>query len=368
MLAKEVFKGMAPYKPGKQIEDVKAEYGLEKITKLASNENPFGFSPKVEQALPELIKNLEVYPDGYSTVLRTKLAQKLGVDGEQLIFGCGSDEVVEIISRTYLDEGTNTVMAHPTFPQYKHNALIEGAEIREVPLIDGYHDLEGMLNQVDDQTNILWLCSPNNPTGALIGQNDFRYVMENCSKHVLVVVDEAYYEYIETEDAPDTVKALEEYPNLIVLRTFSKAYGLAGLRIGYGIASKEIATLLNITRGPFNTTSAAQKAALLALEDEAFLQDSVTTNIENKHQFMKFCDKEGLSYYDSETNFLFVQLPVSGDEMFEYLLSKGFIVRSGDALGHPNGIRVTIGKLEDMKELELYISEYLASLKEGKLQ
>ncbi len=368
MLAKKVFKGMAPYKPGKQIEDVKAEYGLEKIIKLASNENPFGYSPNVEQALPELIKSLEIYPDGYSTVLRARLAERLGIDGEQLIFGCGSDEIVEIISRTYLDEGTNTVMAHPTFPQYKHNALIEGAVVREVPLVDGYHDLKEMLNQIDDETKILWLCSPNNPTGSLINKEGFRYIMENCPDHVLVVVDEAYYEYIETDDAPDTVKELETYANLIVLRTFSKAFGLAGLRIGYGIASKEIATLLNITRGPFNTTSTAQKAALIALEDERFLQESVEKNIENKQQFMAFCDQEGLDYYDSQTNFLFVKLPVSGDEMFEHLLSKGFIVRSGDALGHPKGIRVTIGDREDMIELETHISEYLTSLKEGKKQ
>ncbi|QTM99651.1 histidinol-phosphate transaminase [Sediminibacillus dalangtanensis] len=368
MLAKKVFKGMAPYKPGKQIEDVKAEYGLEKIIKLASNENPFGFSPKVEQALPELIKSLEIYPDGYSTVLRASLAERLGIDGEQLIFGCGSDEIVEIICRTYLDEGTNTVMAHPTFPQYKHNALIEGAEVREVPLVNGYHDLQGMLNRVDDETKILWLCSPNNPTGSLINKEDFRFVMEKCPDHVLVVVDEAYYEYIETDGAPDSVKALETYANLIVLRTFSKAYGLAGLRIGYGIASKEIAMLLNITRGPFNTTSTAQKAALLALEDDRFLRESIEKNSENKRKFMAFCDQEGLEYYDSQTNFLFVKLPVSGDEMFEHLLSKGFIVRSGEALGHPNGIRVTIGNLEDMIELESHISEYLTSLKEGKIQ
>ncbi|SDJ67501.1 histidinol-phosphate transaminase [Sediminibacillus albus] len=368
MLAKEVFKGMAPYKPGKQIEDVKAEFGLDRIVKLASNENPFGFSPKVKQALPKLIENLEIYPDGYSTVLRAELAAKLGVQGDQLVFGCGSDEIVEIICRTFLDEGTNTIMATPTFPQYKHNALIEGAEIKEVPLINGYHDLEGMLKEIDEQTKILWLCSPNNPTGSLINKEQFDYVMDHCPNDVLVVVDEAYYEYIETEDVPDTVKEIENYPNLLVLRTFSKAYGLAGLRIGYGIAREEITTLLNITRGPFNTTSTAQKAALIALKDQQFLEESLARNVENKHQFMDFCTKNGLPFYDSETNFLFVQLPVSGDQMFEYLLTKGFIVRSGEALGHPFGIRVTIGASEDMKQLESLMSSYLTAIKEGKAQ
>lgn len=368
MNGKAVFKGMTPYKPGKQIEDVKLEYGLERIVKLASNENPFGFSDNVKAAMPELVDNLEIYPDGYATLLRSALAEKLGVHGDQLVFGCGSDEVVEFICRAFLEPGMNTVMATPTFPQYKHNALIEGAEIKEVPLIDGYHDLDGMLAQIDEKTKVVWVCSPNNPTGSLVNRADFQEFMSNCPKNVLVVMDEAYYEYIETEDYVDTVKEVENFPNLIVLRTFSKAYGLAGLRIGYGVAQEEIATPLNIARGPFNTTTIAQKSALIALKDEEFLQTSLQRNIENKHAFMQFCDDQGLSYYDSETNFLFVKLPISGDRMFEHLLSKGFIVRSGEALGHPNGIRVTIGKREDMEELQQHMKDFLVSIaKENQL-
>ncbi|WP_407268695.1 histidinol-phosphate transaminase [Radiobacillus sp. PE A8.2] len=368
MKEKRVFDQMRAYTPGKQIEEVKKEFGLDRIVKLASNENPFGFSEKVRQTISDEVSSLEIYPDGYATELRSALAERLQVDGEQLVFGCGSDEVVTIICQTYLESGTNTIMATPTFPQYRHNALVEGAEIREVPLIDGYHDLDGMLEAVDEDTQVIWLCSPNNPTGCLINQAQFNSFMEKCPAHVLVVMDEAYVEYIETDDYPDTIQALNKYPNLITLRTFSKAYGLAGLRIGYGVASKAITKLLNITRGPFNTTSLAQKAALVSIQDETFLKEITAKNIENKQAFLQFCDEIGLSYYDSQANFVFVKLPISGDELFQYLMSKGFIVRSGEALGHPNGVRITIGDKQDMEEMQALIKAYLASSKEESLR
>ncbi|MGP4041334.1 histidinol-phosphate transaminase [Gracilibacillus sp. D59] len=362
MQAKQVFQNMSPYTPGKQIEEVKKEYGLSKIVKLASNENPFGYSQKVKDAIPRMIDHLEIYPDGYATALRETLARKLNVGEKQLIFGCGSDEVVDIICRTYLEEGTNTVMATPTFPQYKHNALIQGAEIVEVPLIDGYHDLKTMLKEINAQTRVVWLCSPNNPTGSLISRNQLVEFLDTCSSDVLVVLDEAYYEYIENSQDPDSIGLLKTYPNLVILRTFSKAYGLANLRVGYGIASEEIATNLNITRGPFNTTSISQLSALTALEDRDFLEHTYKENLVNKKSFMQACDEMGLSYYDSEANFLFVKLPISGDELFEYLLKKGFIVRSGEALGHPNGVRITIGSKEQMDEIVSNMKEFLASI------
>ncbi|WP_138416977.1 histidinol-phosphate transaminase [Aquibacillus sediminis] len=364
MQAKQVFNGMSPYKPGKQIEDVKKEYGLENIVKLASNENPFGYSPKVRQAIPDLIHHLEIYPDGYATALRESLSEKLGVDGEQLVFGCGSDEVVDLICRTYLEPGTKIITATPTFPQYKHNALIQGASVVEAPLTEGYHDLDGMLAKIDEETKVVWLCTPNNPTGCVINQTQFDDFMDRCPSDVLVVVDEAYYEYVQTEDYPDSIKALEEYENLIVLRTFSKAYGLAGLRVGYGVATKEVANVLNITRGPFNTTTIAQGAAMIALEDQQFLQDSIQKNGANKANFLAFCKEAGLEYYDSQTNFVFVTLPTSGDALCDYLLSKGFIVRSGEALGHPKGVRITIGKQNHMEELQQLISDFLETHKE----
>ncbi|WP_369403411.1 pyridoxal phosphate-dependent aminotransferase [Gracilibacillus boraciitolerans] len=231
------------------------------MVKLASNENPFGYSEQVKQAIPNMLDHLEIYPDGYATQLRAALASKLGVGEKQLIFGCGSDEVVDIICRTYLENGTNTIMATPTFPQYKHNALIQGADIVEVPLVNGYHDLPNMLKAINKDTRVIWLCSPNNPTGTLINKEELVSFLNKCPSDTMVVLDEAYFEYIEQRKNPNSISLLETYNNLVILRTFSKAYGLANLRVGYGIASEEIATYLNITRGPFNTTSVSQLSA-----------------------------------------------------------------------------------------------------------
>ncbi|WP_181348238.1 histidinol-phosphate transaminase [Thalassobacillus sp. CUG 92003] len=365
MKAKEVLTRMAPYKPGKQIEDVKKEYGLERIIKLASNENPFGFSSSVKTELPNLIAELEKYPDGHARTLRQKLSQKHRVDENTLIFGNGSDEIVQIICRTFLEPGANTVMATPTFPQYQHNALIEGAEVREVPLVEGHHHVKEMLEQIDEHTRVLWLCTPNNPTGVHMNDETLRYVMEHCPDHVLVVVDEAYYEYMTAQDYFDVIAELQQYPNLMTLRTFSKAYGLAGLRVGYGIAHSEIINRLEPAREPFNTSTIGQAAALLALDDEAFIDWTTTENQRNKQRLMEFCDEAGLGYYPSEANFLLIHLPLSGDHVFEHLLSKGFIVRSGEALGLPNTIRVTIGAREDMEQLQTEMKLYLNKQETG---
>ncbi|WP_347860477.1 aminotransferase class I/II-fold pyridoxal phosphate-dependent enzyme [Salimicrobium sp. PL1-032A] len=241
MKTKSVLTQMNPYKPGKQIEEVKKEYNLDKIVKLASNENPFGFSPEVKDRLPESISQLELYPDGYAREIREELASFYSIDESQLIFGNGSDEIVQILCRAFLEAGSNTVMATPTFPQYKHNALIEGAEVREVPLTaGGHHDIDTMLENVDDKTRILWLCSPNNPTGVLLEKETIDRIIEDCPDHVLIVMDEAYYEYAEESKRYASLDAVQKHNNVIVLRTFSKAYGLAGLRIGYGIADHSL--------------------------------------------------------------------------------------------------------------------------------
>ncbi|SDB91267.1 histidinol-phosphate aminotransferase [Pelagirhabdus alkalitolerans] len=359
MKAKKVFESMTPYKPGKQIEEVKKEYGLDRIVKLASNENPFGYSKKVDEVIQHAAKSFEIYPDGYATDLRQLLSDALSVLPDQLVFGCGSDEIIDMICRTYLEEGSNTIMATPTFPQYKHNAMIQGADIKEIPLINGYHDLQGMLDAVDENTNVVWLCTPNNPTGCMINDQSLKLFMDKCPEDVLVVLDEAYYEYISSHEAPDALELLKTYNNLIVLRTFSKAYGIAGLRVGYGISNLEISEALNIARGPFNTTDVGQKAAIAAFKDQEFLEQTRKETLNNKIDMINFCDEMELGYFDSETNFLFIKLPVSGDLLFNYLLSKGFIVRSGVALGFPNGVRLTIGAKEDMQELQTHMRNFL---------
>jgi histidinol-phosphate aminotransferase len=351
---------LSPYQPGKPIEDVKKEYGLEKITKLASNENPFGCSPHVKEAIQKSIEKLAVYPDGYASDLREALASHLKVQPTQLIFGNGSDEVLQIICRALLGPETNTVMATPTFPQYKHNATIEGAEIREVSLKNGEHDLESMLSKIDENTKVVWICSPNNPTGNYIPKDQLMAFINKVPKTTLIVVDEAYYEYVVADDFLDVLSVIEQYPNIMVLRTFSKIYGLASLRIGYGIGNAEFIKKIEPVREPFNTSRFAQVAAIAAIQDQDFVNQCKNNNREGLQQFEEFCERNQLSYYPSQGNFILIDFKdLQGNEVFQYLLERGFIVRAGNALGFPTCIRVTIGLKEDNEAIISLLAEML---------
>lgn len=365
MDGKSVLKKLAPYKQGKQIEQVQKEYNLEKIVKLASNENPYGYSSELKAIIQSFIQELNIYPDGHATDLRKALATTLNVHENQLLFGNGSDEIVKIISRTFLYPGVNTVMATPTFPQYKHHALIEGAEVKEVPTIDGYHDLDGMFQAINDQTKVVWICSPDNPTGTLLSKQAVYDFINKCPNDILIVLDEAYYEYVDTQSGIDALEMLREHKNLILLRTFSKAYGLAGLRIGYGIMDEQLAAKLNVVRGPFNTTAIAQKSALTALRDQQFIQKIVTENHSVKQAFQQFLSEIGWNYYESQTNFLLVETPISGTEVSQFLLEHGFIIRPGELLGYPHTIRITIGKAEDMQELKKLLNKLHLQINNG---
>ena len=359
MYVKEQLLHLKPYQPGKPIEEVKKEYGLEKIIKLASNENPFGCSENAKKAIIDHIDTVAIYPDGYSAQLREKLANHLGVEGSQLIFGNGSDEVVQIISRALLSPDKNTVMATPTFPQYRHNAIIEGAEIREIALIDGEHDLEEMLQAIDENTTVVWVCSPNNPTGTYINEQKLLPFLERVPSDVLVVVDEAYYEYVQADDYPETINLLNKFSNVMILRTFSKAYGLAALRIGYGIAKNSLIAKIEPAREPFNTSRLAQIAALAAIEDQAFIKECIQKNREGMAQYYDFCEKNDLTCYPSEGNFVLIDFKRQGDEVFQFLLEKGYIVRSGNALGFPTSVRITIGTKEQNESLIEALTEML---------
>lgn len=355
MIGKEVLKDLSPYQQGKQTEEIKEQYQLEKVVKLSSNENPYGFSERVKEVLKNQIEALHIYPDGYASELRAALANHLKVDERQLVFGSGSDELIQIICRAFLYPGTNTIVATPTFTQYKHHSLIEGARIIEVPTKNGYHQLPKMLAAINDTTKVVWICAPDNPTGTMINKDDLVQFLDECPNHVIVVLDEAYYEYIDHDHRVNGINLLTTYPNLVLLRTFSKAYGLAGLRIGYAITSEMVAEKLNVVRGPFNTTSLAQKAALMAVLDQHFIQDTVAKNEQVKQMFQQFLDEIGWDYYPSQTNFLLVKTPVSGMEVFDYLIKHGYIIRPGELLGYPKTIRVTIGTKSDMLSLKQVI-------------
>ncbi len=350
---------LKPYQPGKSIEEVKKMFGLEKITKLASNENPFGCSPEVLKALHEKKNNFALYPDGYATILREAVAKHHGLSEKQFIFGNGSDEVIQLISRSILEPGKNTIMPTPSFPQYKHNAILEGAEIREVELVDGEHDLDSMLRQIDENTAVIWLCSPNNPTGTYIKETKLNAFLEKVPQDILVVLDEAYYEYVEADDYPESIKLLEKYKNIMILRTFSKIYGLASFRIGYGISSDEIVSRLEPAREPFNVNSLALLVAAKAIQDQEFIQKCKTENRKGLQAYYSFCEAEGLSYYPSQGNFILIDFGVDGDEVFQYLMRKGYIVRSGKALGFPTAVRVTVGTEEQNEGLMKAMKEFL---------
>ncbi|WP_087971527.1 histidinol-phosphate transaminase [Oceanobacillus rekensis] len=353
MQGKPVLDQLSPYKQGKQTKEIQEEFGLRNIVKLASNENPYGYSNQVKESLSNNIPALNIYPDGYTSELRSVLTTKWDINQNQIIFGSGSEEIIQLICRSFLLPGSNVVMAIPTFPQYKHYALIEGASVTEVPTdANGYHDMNGILKAINEQTKIVFLCSPNNPTGTVISKKDFEYFMANCPEHVLVAFDEAYKEYVNDVTDVHALTYINRYENLITMRTFSKAYGLAGLRIGYGMANNKIITTLDKVRGPFNTSSIAQKAAITAIDDQEFIERTYRFNKKVKASFESFLDSIGWKYYDSEANFLLVATPVSGMEVFQYLMENGFIIRPGELLGAPNTIRITIGKEDEMKELE----------------
>jgi histidinol-phosphate aminotransferase len=352
---------LKPYQPGKSVDAVKKEYGLNEVVKLASNENPFGCSEKVKQTIAEFTNSFATYPDGYASELRKAVASFVGVKETELFFGNGSDENIQILSRSLLNSTKNTVMATPSFSQYKHNAVLEHAEIREIPLIDGDHDLDGMLAAIDENTSIVWLCTPNNPTGTYIAEKSLRQFIEKVPEDVLVVLDEAYCEYVIAEDYPNTTNWVNTYKNLIILRTFSKIYGLASLRIGYGIANEEIIQKLDPARLPFNVNTLGQKAAIAAIEDQPFIEQCRNQNRRGMEQYESFCKEENLFYFPSQGNFILIDLQQDANEAFEYLQSCGYIARSGKALGFPTSLRVTVGSKEQNEGMVQVMKQYIAS-------
>lgn len=356
---KEQLLTLTPYQPGKSIAAVKKQFNLDKIVKLASNENPFGCSPGVLEVLQTNLSGLAIYPDGYATHLREKLSEFLNVAEEELILGNGSDNIIQIISRALLHPNASTIMATPTFSQYKHNAVIEGAVVKELPLINGEHDLDAMLAAIDEQTNVIWVCSPNNPTGTYIPENKLIPFLDKVPRHILVVLDEAYYEYVVAEDYYDSIELSRKYENLIVLRTFSKIYGMAALRVGYGVANRAIIKALEPAREPFNVNSLAQLGASAAIKDQEFVESCKEKNRQGLTQFYDFCEQNKLDYYPSQTNFILIDFKVDGDIIFQYLLEKGFIIRSGKALGFPTAVRITVGSFEENEDVLKALSDFL---------
>lgn len=354
---KEQILHLRAYQPGKSIEAVKKQYNLEEIIKLASNENPYGYSPCVDQALVNDISSYTFYPDGSAAVLKASLSSHLNIDENQLLITNGTDEMIQIISRAMLEPGKNTVMASTTFPQYRHAAIIEGAEVREVELVNGSHDLDHMLTKIDDQTAIVWVCNPNNPTGTYMPEEEIRQFLEQVPNDVLVVLDEAYQEYV-TEPS-NSLSLIHEFSNLIIMRTFSKIYGLASFRIGYGISTTTTIQSLEPVRLPFNTNVLGQLTATAALSDQDFVKSCRMKNATELQKYYAFCEEFNLPYFPSQGNFILINVDRDADEVAEFLLTKGLIVRSGKSLGFPASVRITIGKEEQNEKVRNALKELI---------
>ena len=352
----ENIKNITPYTPGKPIEELERELGISGSIKLASNENPLGPSPKAVMAIKKAVAGLNRYPDGSGYYLSQALAKKYDVNISQLILGNGSNELIELVVRTFVQPGDEVISADPSFVVYRMIAQAAGGTNVIVPLKDNRHDLDVMADRITERTKIIFIANPNNPTGTMNTTAEMNRLMNQAPDHVIVAVDEAYYEYVTRADYPDSLDYLKAAKNILALRTFSKIYGLAGLRIGYGITTPEIAELMNKVRQPFNTNSLGQIGALAALADRKHVEKSIAINSEGKQFLYQSFDRLGISYLPTETNFILFEAPVDGPELYVTLLKTGVIIR-------PMGgkkLRITIGLPDENKrfvnELEKIIN------------
>jgi histidinol-phosphate aminotransferase len=341
-------RSLQPYEPGKPVEDLARELGLEpgKIIKLASNENPLGPSPKARQAMIETLERSHFYPDGGGYYLREAIAEELGLSMANVILGNGSNEIIEFLGHAYLQPGDEVVVAKHSFAVYRLMAQLFGAKVVDVPDPDFVADLDGMLAAITPRTKEVFIANPNNPTGTMVFQDDIDRFMSRVPEHVMVVFDEAYYEFL--DDAPDVLKYVRAGRNVVVLRTFSKIQGLANLRIGYGLAAPEIVEVLQRARQPFNANGIAQAGALAGMRDKTHMEDTRRVTDEGRNFLQaEFLDMD-LEFVPSHANFVLVRVG-DGKKVFEALLRRGIIVRAMGSYGLPEWIRVSVGTMPQNK-------------------
>jgi len=337
------------YEPGKPLEEVARELGFsnpDELIKLASNENNLGPSPKAIEAMKEKAAEMNLYPDGSCHYLREALSEKLGIPADHFILGNGSNEIIELIAHVFLEPGTNIVMSEQAFIVYKLVASAAGADAKMLPMNNFKHDLDAMANAVDEHTRVVFVANPNNPTGTIVDAEALALFLDQLPEHVLAVLDEAYVELLDESLRLDINARVLRGDSLIVLRTFSKVYGLAGLRIGYGIATPEIIHLLQKFRQPFNVNLMAQHAALAALSDEEHVKKTSQLVKDGLAYFYEHCAENSFETVQSNANFLLIKTG-AGRDVFEKLQQEGIIVRPMDVYGLPDYIRVSIGLKEE---------------------
>ena len=341
--------GLTPYQPGKPVEDVQRELGLARVIKLASNEGPFGPFPAALEALDESARDLNRYPDGGVFRLHQALAARHGVGFDEISVGAGADGCIDMLSQAILDPGDRIVCGWPSFPSYVIYARKQGAEATLVPLAEHRYDLGALLDAVDERTKLVYICHPNNPTGTMNSTDELDAYFERVPGHVLTVVDQAYFEYIDRPDYPDAVdRYLKAGRRVAVLRTFSKIYGLAGLRVGYAVAPRSVCSAMAKVRRPFDLTTPAQVAAIASIGDDAELAHRRAVNAAGLAQLESVLVEHGLEPVPSVGNFLYVETGADANELFDRLLHEGIIVRPLAGFGSATAIRISVGAPEEL--------------------
>jgi histidinol-phosphate aminotransferase len=357
---------ISPYVPGTPIDEVKREYGIEVVIKLASNENPLGVSPKALAAMRESLERVNLYPDATSYDLRGAIARHFGFSLDQVAVGNGADDLILQLSMAYLDEGDRVVVSRSSFPIYDLHALAMRAELVKTPLAPGYRiDLGAMAGAIDGRTKLVFVCNPNNPTGTIVRADEVNRFLERVPDRVVVVFDEAYFEMAEADDFPETLGLVREgRPNVVVLRTFSKVYGLAGIRLGYAFAHPQLVETLMRVKTIFNVNVLAQAAGIAALDDEAFLERSVEANRLGRRFLAEAFDRLGLEHAESHTNFILVRVGPEADEVQRKLLRTGVIVRPCCGYDLPEFLRITIGTPQQNERLVGELERSLSTRRE----
>jgi len=336
-----------PYVAGKPLEELEREYGISDSVKLASNENPLGPSPKAIRAIEKALEKLHRYPDSNGYYLRKKLSAFLNVGSENVVLGNGSDDIIGLVAHAHLQPGDEAILPKPSFLMYTIEVTSTGAAPIFVPLKSLRIDLDGILDRITPKTRLIFLCNPHNPTGTIILKHEFERFLEKVPPEIAVIIDEAYIEFVRDRDCLNSVDYLDSENALIILRTFSKAYGLAGLRVGYGIMPSEISNLLNRIRQPFNTGTLAQIGAIAALDDQRFVQKTreiIHSGLDFLYGALK---KMNLRYFPTQANFFLIDLERDADDIFRRMLQEGVIVRSMTSYGYPQYIRINVGLPEE---------------------
>jgi histidinol-phosphate aminotransferase len=339
------------YIPGKAIEEVQREYNFDEIIKLASNENPFGPSPKAIESIIRVVNSANLYPEGSSSLLCQKIAGKLDIDEDMIVFGNGADNVLGLIAQATVNEGDEVVMGDPTFAAYETRSRIMGGIPVKVPLKNFTYDLQAVAEKITTKTKLVFVCNPNNPTGTIVTGEEVAGFMNAIPPECIVVFDEAYAEFVDTDAYPQTIKYIHDQRNVIMVRTFSKLFGLAGLRVGYAVGPRRLIGILRKVVEPFPVNRLAQAGALAALDDHEFLTRVLAENKRGKEFLYEKLSELKMSCVPSDTNFIFVDLGMDGQFVFKKLLEQGIIVRPGDLWNCPQFARITIGTPDQNEKL-----------------